>query len=464
MCLYSPTKGIVAVSFARLCRDICRASRTQDTAVSIAPKVFKKAVSACAPHLLDYNQQDCHEFLRFLLNGMSDDLCRSAYANKPAMPAKAKPTPPPATEPATEEEPETGDEGASEPSSPLKVTTAAGAGAGAGTSPSMVDKVRSQVADAGAAMEIAAMSIETDTEEPSAGSAAEGEPASAPEGGSSSQTRSAKSHSQTKTKTKTPEEEAAEAWQGYLKMNESIITDIFGGQLQSCIECQHCKHISRTFDPFMDLCVEIPRSDSKSMLAKTLSFTDSAKCTLAACLNKFMGEEVLEGENMWRCDKCKQPRKAVKRLSLYKLPKVLVISLKRFRWGASSRDKVTADVNFPIDEPLDVRPFLAQERPSAAGDNCLYDIVGVANHIGGTGFGHYIAHCNVNSNSDSSTSSDSAGGAVAAAKMGPQSNPHKASQPAKWMCFNDGKVSKTKNSAAIGGPSAYLLFYQLRDT
>lgn len=33
-------------------------------------------VCAYAPHLLDYQQQDSQEFLRFLLDGMSEDLCR----------------------------------------------------------------------------------------------------------------------------------------------------------------------------------------------------------------------------------------------------------------------------------------------------------------------------------------------------------------------------------------------------
>ena len=35
--------------------------------------------------------------------------------------------------------------------------------------------------------------------------------------------------------------EAEKAWLGYLKMNESVVTDIFAGQLQSTIECLTCR-------------------------------------------------------------------------------------------------------------------------------------------------------------------------------------------------------------------------------
>ena len=34
--------------------------------------------------------------------------------------------------------------------------------------------------------------------------------------------------------------ESRKAWNQYLKMNDSIITDIFGGQLQSTITCLTC--------------------------------------------------------------------------------------------------------------------------------------------------------------------------------------------------------------------------------
>ena len=114
------------------------------------------------------------------------------------------------------------------------------------------------------------------------------------------------------------------------------------------------------------------------------------------------------------------------------------------------RDKVTADVQFPVEEPLDLRPFVVEGSTSATRTTCSYDLIGVANHIGGTGFGHYVAHCDVNNDP----------------RVLPSNAPPEASltkKSAKWMCFNDGKVSKTSHVDEVSGPSAYLLFYQLRE-
>lgn len=55
-------------------------------------------------------------------------------------------------------------------------------------------------------------------------------------------------------------EVADENWKLHLLRNQSIIVDIFQGQLKSTVSCpkKHCEHVSTTFDPFMFLSVPIP--------------------------------------------------------------------------------------------------------------------------------------------------------------------------------------------------------------
>ena len=52
--------------------------------------------------------------------------------------------------------------------------------------------------------------------------------------------------------------------------------------------------------------------------------SSAGKSTLETCLGKFTAEEMLDGDNMYTCEKCKKKRKSVKRLSIYKYPQVLV--------------------------------------------------------------------------------------------------------------------------------------------
>ena len=85
------------------------------------------------------------------------------------------------------------------------------------------------------------------------------------------------------------EKESDKAWENYLQRNNSIITDLFGGQLQSSIECLTCHHRSLCFDPFLDLSVPIVSSVSGAGSIKERLSRESSKCTLSACLEEFAG-------------------------------------------------------------------------------------------------------------------------------------------------------------------------------
>jgi len=67
---------------------------------------------------------------------------------------------------------------------------------------------------------------------------------------------------------------------------------------------------------------------AKSDLAELGSTT----VTLDQCLKQFASPEVLSRDNMWYCNKCKEHVQATKTLQVWKLPKVLVIHLKRFEY------------------------------------------------------------------------------------------------------------------------------------
>ena len=81
---------------------------------------------------------------------------------------------------------------------------------------------------------------------------------------------------------KLPVEQQSEEWARYFKArDDSIITDLFEGQLCSRLECSACGHKSYTFDNFLDLSVSIPR--------KAVKITGNVK--LEECLNAFIQPE-----------------------------------------------------------------------------------------------------------------------------------------------------------------------------
>jgi ubiquitin carboxyl-terminal hydrolase 31 len=191
--------------------------------------------------------------------------------------------------------------------------------------------------------------------------------------------------------------------------------------------------------------------------------------SLEKCLAKFTAPEVLDGDNLYHCEHCKKKRKSVKQLMIYRYPKVLVIHIKRFRFNSHSREKLSTDVHFPL-AGLDLTPFVRKIRGVAGEDVAVeavggtvsssgavgkgerqelwkachhmrtlppvYDLVGVSNHHGSLNGGHYIAHVDTNNGSNR--------------------------QQPRWMCFNDARVSNAQ-ATSIAGPTAYVLFYRLRE-
>lgn len=108
---------------------------------------------------------------------------------------------------------------------------------------------------------------------------------------------------------------ADKAWLTFVKNKESAIFRLFYGQFKSTLKCVECKCESATYDCFSDLSLQVPN------VSRDLTSTDINKCLE----NFFYGEYIDD----WECPKCKDKRRAVKKLDISKLPKILVIHFKR---------------------------------------------------------------------------------------------------------------------------------------
>ncbi|XP_035789032.1 ubiquitin carboxyl-terminal hydrolase 2-like isoform X6 [Anopheles albimanus] len=198
-------------------------------------------------------------------------------------------------------------------------------------------------------------------------------------------------------------------WNWYSKAENSMIKDLFVGQLRSTLKCTYCGTESTMFDPFWDLSLPLPSSNSR--------------CKLENCLEMFIKEEILDGIDQPTCSKCNTRRKCTKSLTIERFPKYLVIHLKRFsetRWS-----KLTNIIEFPTgDRELNLQPYASEDNLGPVN----YSLYGISNHMGSTAGGHYIAVCK-----------------------------HPITK--EWNEFNDNFVSETTERSLVTS-SAYVLFYE----
>ena len=100
-------------------------------------------------------------------------------------------------------------------------------------------------------------------------------------------------------------------------------------------------------------------------------------------------EEMLTGDEQWRCSKCKEFRDAKKKFDIWKVPPVLIIHLKRFKYlPTGERRKMQTFVDFP-----NANWNLKYHVKSPQREKPIYDLYAVSNHHGGFGSGHYTAYC-----------------------------------------------------------------------
>uniref|UniRef100_A0A8C7ZB12 Ubiquitin carboxyl-terminal hydrolase n=1 Tax=Oryzias sinensis TaxID=183150 RepID=A0A8C7ZB12_9TELE len=182
----------------------------------------------------------------------------------------------------------------------------------------------------------------------------------------------------------------------------TFIHQVFGGYLRSRVKCLSCKAVSDTFDPFLDITLEIKMAPSVSK-----------------ALEQFVKPEQLDGENAYKCTKCKKMVTASKRFTIHRSPNVLTLSLKRF--ANFTGGKITKDVKYP--ESLDLRPFMSQSQ----GEPQNYGLYAVLVHSGfSCHAGHYFCYI-------------------------------KASN-GQWYQMNDSSVS-VSDIRSVLNQQAYVLFY-----
>ncbi|KAK7077081.1 Ubiquitin carboxyl-terminal hydrolase 19 [Halocaridina rubra] len=166
------------------------------------------------------------------------------------------------------------------------------------------------------------------------------------------------------------------------------------------------------------------------------SYQRNQQTTLEACIDLFTQPENLSEGDSWRCPRCKKPVEATKQMSIWRLPHVLIIQLKRFSFKyVLYSDKIDKFVQYPI-RGLNLRPYMSVEPDDGP---AIYDLYGVINHMGRLLGGHYTAYARTVAKHDSRLSE------------------------IDWRLFDDSRVNFCQESRVVN-EQAYLLLYRRRDT
>ncbi|KAI8968571.1 hypothetical protein BDF20DRAFT_839662 [Mycotypha africana] len=190
------------------------------------------------------------------------------------------------------------------------------------------------------------------------------------------------SNGRTHTRSQDEATAASLAWDKYLYTSNSIIVNLFQGQYKSKLTCVSCRYTSTTYNAFMSLSLPIP---TKKLRLSSI--------TLQQCLDYFVKEETLDKGDAWKCPKCAKKRKALKRISLTRLPEILLIHLKRFSATGPFREKIDSMVKFPT-RNLDLSGYMSPTYSADQKQNLqafIYDLYAVSNHYGTLLGGHYTA-------------------------------------------------------------------------
>ena len=153
--------------------------------------------------------------------------------------------------------------------------------------------------------------------------------------------------------------------------NTSWVHELFEGILTSETRCLTCENISQRDEAFLDLSVDLEQHSSVS-----------------SCLRKFSEEEMLCERNKFHCDNCGGLQEAEKRMKIKRLPRVLALHLKRFKYTEDFNrlHKLFHRVVFPYH----LRLFNTTD--DAEDPDRLYELYAVVVHIGGGPYhGHYVS-------------------------------------------------------------------------
>jgi len=147
------------------------------------------------------------------------------------------------------------------------------------------------------------------------------------------------------------------------------LTNNVQGSFINIIECYNCKNKSYSFEPFISMSLDISENQSiANLIIKSLLY------------------ETRDADD-WKCEKCNEKCRYIKMKKIWKLPKILFISLNRFNEKFEKNNSniyINNRINFNV------------STIETADKEQIYNIQSLGLHYGNLLGGHYTALCKIN--------------------------------------------------------------------
>ena len=190
----------------------------------------------------------------------------------------------------------------------------------------------------------------------------------------------------------------------FRKRENSLIMDVFYGQLINIFKCE-CDFETYSFEKVLDLPLLLPKQKS-SINIKDL-------------LEEYFDSERIKFET--KCEKCKKKEWHTKVIKFSQPPNILILSLQRQNPRTGTKNNSYVDFS----DELDMSVYLDHECWNK--NDAKYTLYGIGNHSGSINFGHYYAYIKINNS---------------------------------WYSFNDSSVSLHSKGENNSSSEAYILFYK----
>jgi len=159
----------------------------------------------------------------------------------------------------------------------------------------------------------------------------------------------------------------------YINSNPSIMSKLYYGLSSNYVKCTMCNNLSSSYEIINSVNVEVPEEN----------------CYLSDLLQKYITKEKHDDpDNLYHCDKCNKKVTMTKKTGFYKLPKILVVCLKRYNYSSYPPKKINTIVDYPVDG-LRIREQFSDKVKE-------YSLENIILHFGGFFGGHYTCVNRIN--------------------------------------------------------------------